>query len=116
MSAEKLPINIWGKPGCELPNGGLCNACCILFKINEPEWGETGFYKEENVPCTFLARMDGKGMGCGIHGLHPCVCQAYHCGKRPPMEKLFLIDTTQQAGLVSREEADTAVSKLQEHD
>jgi hypothetical protein len=109
---EKQPINIWGKPFCELPSGKLCDACCNVKEItNDPTWKNIKKLPGEN--CGFMNRKNGKGEGCRLHGMGPDRCDRYHCSKEPEaINKMNLIDYALRENVVSKEEADQAVLRL----
>lgn len=91
-------LNIWGKPGCELPNGKLCNACCILPEI-ELEGTIVSVSKPANSPCPHL---NDSGQGCSLHpdGKKE-ICKSWHCGVAGTESKINLIAQGLSSGLVS---------------
>jgi hypothetical protein len=103
--SQEFGKNIWGKQGCELPTGALCDACCKLKGIQDPLF--TDGHKPIGVTCDFMKRKMGKGEGCGLHGLSPEPCQAYHCSqdRGSPGVWARLIATAFHEGLVTHEEA-----------
>lgn len=102
--------NIWGKPGCELPDGSLCNACCILPEI-ELEGTVISLKKLENTPCPNL--LEG-GKGCSLHlkKEKPETCQNWHCSQAPYHKKFEYVAQAIASGIVTDKEAIIAMSKL----
>ncbi len=100
--------NIWGRPGCELPTGKLCNACCVFPQI-ELESGFVSVVKPPNTPCPFLKDTGG----CSKHpNLKPWGCKTYHCSSERGLwfdsngyGRLTLIAQALALGLVTKEEA-----------
>lgn len=101
--------NIWGRPGCELPNGALCNACCILPAI-ELEGGIISVEKPEFTPCPNLSK---DGQGCSLHktGNKPSSC-SWHCSQTQPYHKMELVSQAISTGIVTENEAEMAVARL----
>jgi|SRR3972149_3233193 len=113
---SERPTNIWGKKGCELPNGRLCHTCCELFTIN---FGlDTGPYKNARSPCPSQNSIINGGQGCSIWQDKPTNCDIYHCGKENPNipEELNriqdLIAKSLALGLVTEDEAMKASRKF----
>ena len=105
--AERL--NIWGKEGCELPSGKLCNACCILPDI-ELEGTIVSVGKPANSPCPNLSII---GEGCSLHQKgKPETCKSWNCGRADLFGKLDLIAEGLSRSLVNETEAVVAASKL----
>ena len=105
--AERL--NIWGKEGCELPSGKLCNACCILPDI-ELEGTIVSVGKPANSPCPNLSII---GEGCSLHQKgKPETCKSWNCGRVDLFGKLDLIAEGLSQSLVNETEAVTAASNL----
>ena len=102
-------INIWGKPGCELPDGKLCNACCILPEI-ELEGNLTSVKKQGFTECPYLSK---DGQGCSLHktGDKPGAC-AWHCSQADLNHKLELVSQTLSSGKISKEDVDLSVMNL----
>lgn len=102
-------LNIWGKPECELPNGKLCNACCILPAI-ELEGNVISAIKPEFTPCPNLS-VDGQG--CSLHktGDKPAAC-VWHCSQADLDHKLEFVSQTLASGKVSKNDANLAVINL----
>ncbi len=102
--------NIWGKPGCELPSGLLCNACCILPKI-ELEGNIVSLKKPENSPCPNLSK---NGQGCSLHlkGEKPETCKNWHCSQAPDYKKYELVAQAVASGIVTDTEVIIAMLKL----
>lgn len=101
--------NIWGKSGCELPNGRLCDACCILPRI-ELEGTISSLIKPEFTPCPNLSE---DGQGCRLHALKskPDACR-WHCSQTNLDRKLELISQAISSGIVDNLEANLAVMNL----
>lgn len=100
--------NIWGKKGCELPNGGLCTACCVFPNI-ELEGTYVSLAKPANSPCPNLAPQEG----CRLHLKgKPDTCRAWHCSASDLNGKLDLIAQGLSLGEVNDNEAVTAASEL----
>ncbi|KKR43263.1 MAG: hypothetical protein UT76_C0012G0003 [Candidatus Woesebacteria bacterium GW2011_GWB1_40_12] len=99
-------INIWGKQGCELPSGKLCNACCVLPNI-ELDGQLVSITKPENSPCPHLNDSSGKkGEGCGLHQKgKPGTCESWHCSSLRTSDKVNYIAQELSLGLVSETEA-----------
>lgn len=98
--------NIWGKGGCELPNGRLCNACCVLPEI-ELENFIVSVGKPENTPCPNLNSFEG---GCKLHfSGKPDTCRNWHCSKANNDDKLKLIAGALALGIVGFKDAEEAV-------
>jgi hypothetical protein len=95
-------INIWGKPGCELPNGKLCNACCVLPNI-ELEGTYVSVGKLANSPCPYL-NDTGEGCSLQISG-KPEACKTWHCSMTGADGKINLIAQGLSLGLVSEHKA-----------
>jgi hypothetical protein len=92
--------NIWGKPGCELPEGKLCNACCILPNI-ELEGTYTSLAKPANSPCPHIAIQ-----GCDLHlQRKPDACKGWHCSMANVNGKVELIAQGLSTGQVTRTDA-----------
>lgn len=102
-------INIWGKPNCELPNGKLCNACCILPEI-ELEGNIVSVKKPDFTPCPNLSK---NGQGCSLHKTEnkPAAC-AWHCSQAPASRQIELISQAISTDIVSCTDADKAVEKI----
>lgn len=102
---EDTPINIWGKPGCELPNGGLCVACCQYFTIPAFD-SPAGRLCEHVVP----------GQGCRIifdannPDLIPLIplrngqCAAFHCSNADRTERGHFMNIARRLGQVTLDE------------
>lgn len=81
-------LNIWGKTGCNLPDGGLCRACCVLPDI-ELEGSVFSVGKPENSLCPYLNQSAG---GCTLEGKgKPDNCTSWDCSKASNEYKLDLI-------------------------
>ncbi len=106
--AERL--NIWGKPGCELPNGQLCNACCILPEI-ELEGCVGSLKKPANTPCPNLSE-DGQGCKFHLTGDKPENCQSWHCSQLSEYNKSEYVAQAISSGIVSNSEAVRAMENL----
>lgn len=106
-------VNIWGKPGCELPNGRLCNACCVLPNI-ELEGFYTSVAKPKNSPCPHLVDNTGKsGEGCLLHQkAKPEACRSWHCSSLGNLKKADYIAQALSSGQVSESEAKAAVAEI----
>lgn len=101
-------INIWGKRGCELPDGKLCNACCILPNI-ELEGVYVSVGKPANSPCPHL----GQEAGCSLHtNGKPEACVSWHCSVTDISTKVDLIAQGLSSGLVTSGEAAEAAFKF----
>lgn len=102
--------NIWGKPGCELPNKKLCNACCILPEI-ELEGTVISLKKSENSPCPNLLK---EGEGCKLHltETKPNNCKNWHCSQVPYHKKFEYVAQAIASGIVTDKEAIIAMLKL----
>jgi len=109
---EKQPINIWGKPFCELPNGNLCDACCNVKEVsNDPSWKKIN--KIAGQDCQFMKRVKENGQGCALYGLGPNRCDNYHCSIETESDiKLKLINYALEQNLVSLNQAEEAVKRL----
>ena len=108
------PINIWGKQGCELPQGGYCNACCIVFRIASKLAGGRGFFeKEAGVRCKNLNQSTTVG-GCDIQSYKPSQCYFFHCSsdELAPMDKAKLIYQAASDGLVDANDMNDALARL----
>jgi len=107
--------NIWGKPGCELPNGKICNACCVLLNV-ELEGTYVSISKLENSPCPYLYGQDGKDVdkqGCSLHlSGKSDNCKNWHCSMANLNRKLDLVAQGLSLGLVTESEAFASVSIL----
>lgn len=105
---KEIEINIWGKPGCELPNGKLCTACCVLPEI-ELEGTYVSLAKPAHSPCTRLT-----DKGCSLHSSNrkPDACKGWHCSKANLGGKLDLIAQSLSLGQVSEKEAVSSASEL----
>lgn len=98
-------INIWGKAGCELPNGKLCTACCVYPNI-ELEGSLVSVAKSENSPCPYLKKNND---GCSRHGTKkPINCTNWHCSGADNQYKLELIIESLALKQVTFEEAERA--------
>jgi hypothetical protein len=107
---EKLPINIWGKPRCGLPSGGLCDACCNIKFIDSP-WGKKRFLKQGLTDCNLMKRFKG-GQGCGVYSFAPDACENYHCGDDTSNEKIKLIEYALKSNLVSAQQSEEAIKRI----
>jgi hypothetical protein len=97
--------NIWGKPDCQLPDGKLCNACCILPEI-ELEGYIVSVAKPANSPCQHLVGSEVAKRGCDLHsGGKPDVCKSWHCSMADLDGKINLISQGIMSNLVSESEA-----------
>jgi hypothetical protein len=108
---KKQPRNIWSKRGCELPSGGLCDACCNVKAIDSP-WGKKRFLKIPGDNCDLMKRPTGKGQGCGVHGMMPDSCEIYHCSDDLPAIKERLVAYSLNNELVTKAEASQALDKI----
>lgn len=97
---KELEVNIWGNTGCELPNGKLCTACCVLSNI-ELEGVYVSLAKPAHSPCPNLEE------GCKLHlvGVKPDSCKSWHCSMADLNGKLDLIAQGLSLEQVSEEEA-----------
>lgn len=104
---KEAETNIWGKPGCELPNGRLCNACCVLPEI-ELEGIYVSLAKLANSPCPHLA-----GAGCDLHlNGKPDACKNWHCSNTGSDYKIDLIAQGLSSSLVTETEALSAAFEI----
>ena len=105
-------INIWGKPGCELPSGKLCNACCVLPNV-ELSGFVVSVAKPENSPCPNLADDSGKeGFGCKLHPIgKPETCLSWHCSSLTGSDKINYVAQGLSLGLVDEDSALAAVGE-----
>lgn len=104
---KETGINVWGKPGCEFPNGKLCNACCILPNI-ELEGTYVSVGKPANSPCPHLA-----DQGCSLHSHgKPDACENWHCSATGTDYKIDLIAQGLSSGIVTKTEAFEAAYEL----
>lgn len=104
--------NIWGKRGCELPNGGLCTACCIRpGVVLSTDYGVTN--KPEHTPCPNLC-----GDGCALQKTRrkPKMCIDFHCGHTTADEKLGLIAQAFSMGDVTEGQAIEASQRVSRRD
>ena len=98
--------NIWGKTGCELPNGNLCTACCVLPQV-ELESFYVSLIKPANSPCPHLV-----DKGCGLHNTgKPSAC-GWHCSMANKLGKVDLIAQALSQGSVTQTEASLAAFEL----
>ncbi len=103
-------LNIWGKLGCELPNGKLCHACCDLMTIN---FGfDAGPYKAGRSPCPYQNSVLNGGEGCSCQDNKPANCKLYFCGSEDNVIKADLIAKGLALGLVTEEEAISTAGKI----
>lgn len=102
-------INIWGKNGCSLPNGKLCNACCILPEV-ELEGTIVSVKKPGFSPCPNLSK-DGQGCSLHLKGNKPAAC-SWHCSQANTEHKLELIAQTLSSGSISLVDANLAIANL----
>ena len=105
---KEAETNIWGKPGCMLPNGRHCYACCVLPEI-ELEGTYVSLSKPANSPCPHL--VDGE---CSLHSGNrkPDACKGWHCSMAGLNGKLDLIAQSLSLGQVSEGEATSSASRL----
>ena len=99
--------NIWGRAGCELPNGKLCSACCVLPDI-ELEGALVSVGKPANSPCPYL---DNDGCQRQLAG-KPDTCNDWHCSIADLGGKLNLVAQTLSLGQVDEDSAIEAVVRL----
>jgi len=64
---------------------GQCNACCVVFRIDE-----TQLEKEQFVPCSNLGA--GDCGACTIYENRPEVCSEYQCGYLAARKSPFISD------------------------
>ncbi len=96
-------INIWGKPGYLLPDGEMCQACCVGGWVPELD-------KLPNNPCRFQCKN-----GCSLHnqGGQPNRCQSYHCSTDTNPNRLaHFIHIALVLSLVTQTEASSAFGTL----
>lgn len=110
--------NIWGKPNCELPNGKICNACCVLLNI-ELSGVYTSVAKPENSPCPHLYGQKGEDVdkqGCSLHFSGKSDnCKGWHCSMTSLNRKLDLVAQGLSLGLVTESEAVSSALVLLEN-
>jgi hypothetical protein len=71
---EKL--NMWGKPGCELPDGGTCHCCCALSIDTQATCGPVSIDHDLYQRCPTLK----VGEGCGDYERRPASpCRDFDC-------------------------------------
>lgn len=99
MSEHEEPINIWNKRGCDLPNGGLCTACCYYFEVDY-------FNKPRNKCCDHQS----SDKGCLINDNKPPECVIFHCSQVSNHMKWGLATAAEGLKIVTHEEADRARS------
>lgn len=105
-------INIWGKAGCELPNGKLCTACCVLPEV-ELEGTIVSVKKPAFSPCPNLKRAE-EGQGCNLHqNGKGDICKNWHCSGLGNNYRVDLIAGALSLGSVTESEAILAVKQLQ---
>lgn len=113
MAQEKL--NIWGKAGCELPDGNLCFACCVLSRI-ELENTYASVIKPENSPCPNLYSCSEEAngyRGCKFQNNgKPGGCLGWHCSNADLNGKMDYIAQGLSLGLVTEAKAITYALKL----
>jgi hypothetical protein len=112
---EQEKINIWGKVGCELPDGSLCYACCVLSRI-ELENTYVSVIKPENSPCPNLYSRDKESndyQGCKLQNNgKPGNCLGWHCSMADLNKKMDFIAQGLSLGLVTEAKAITSALKL----
>ena len=92
-------INIFGLPGCLMPNNeGMCTSCCTHMNVQELE-------KPKHVPCGNISTL-----GCGTHGTpsQPMECVEFHCNQVSNNMKWWLIAQCEKDGTITPEQADKA--------
>lgn len=112
MVERPVGLNIWGKPGCALPNGKLCNACCILPEI-ELEGTIISVKKPEFTPCPNLSK---DGQGCSLHktGNKPAAC-VWHCSQTSVSRQMELISQAMSTDAVNYFEVNDAIRKIMQN-
>lgn len=105
--------NIWGKPNCDLPDGKLCQACCVLPNI-ELEGTYVSVGKPANSPCQYLNNYDSEdGQGCNLHpDRKPETCKNWHCSVARMDLKLDLIAQGLSLESVTESEAILSAKEL----
>lgn len=99
-------INIWGNPGCELPNGKLCNVCCVLPDVEL----EGKLVSVGKPPFSFCPYLDEKGSGCTRHLKNkPETCVSWHCNSIGTNYRRELISGALALNIITSEEAKQAV-------
>lgn len=108
--AQMKELNIWGRPDCELPNGKLCNVCCVLSKV-ELDGTIFSIVKPAFTPCSNLnCELDS---GCSLHLQgKPENCKNWHCGFLGDNYRRDIIACALAQNLVTEEEAIEAIDKL----
>jgi len=79
MVERENSLNIWGEPGCQLPEGkGICTACCTSLEV--PEIG-----KKAGQECPYSTPKQG----CELHNRpeKPKSCRDYHCSQEKENSK-----------------------------
>jgi hypothetical protein len=98
--------NVWGNAGCELPDGKLCNVCCVLAEVELV--GESP--KPAFSPCQYLGE---NGEGCVIHkGLRSKMCSDWHCSSVGTNFSREIISGALALGSVTDDEARNALENL----
>ena len=105
--------NIWGKSNCDLPNGKLCQSCCVLPNI-ELEGTYVSVGKPANSPCPHLNNYnEEEGQGCNLHLKgKPETCKTWHCSMAYLDLKLDLIAQGLSLESVTESEAILSAKEL----
>lgn len=91
-------VNIFDKPQCELPRGGICTACCYFMEV-------IALGKSRNTLCKFQTTD-----GCAVHNTpeQPDECKQFHCSDVSNHMKWGLISVAQLLSSITSQEAQTA--------
>ena len=98
--------NIWGKSGCKLPSGKLCDACCQFYEVAVGNQIKPG-----NTPCPYQNSVLNHGEGCSQHGVYR-ECVIFHCPTYNPNTNLELIAIALSKGLVTSRETEKAIRQF----
>jgi hypothetical protein len=91
--------NAFGLPGCELPNGTLCDACCIVKSI-------AALSKPKETRCDYQLPEGG----CDLHGSDekPPECRDFHCSDDSQHMNWEYIQKMEASGRITSDEANDA--------
>lgn len=103
-------LNIWGKAGCDLPDGSKCQVCCIGYQII----GDNGLFISGNQEhCPLSKASDPKNIGwCNRYETRPRMCAQFHCSDLNLSAKQALLYVAFCSGLIDYQTIEVNLAKL----
>ena len=106
----KEELNVWGKSGCERPDGGRCTACCTEMLVWDGSADD--MVKMAGIDCDYQR----VGEGCSVFQseVRPKCCGVFHCSRASESVRRKLVRRAGALGEVTEAEMEAALKGLGE--